>query len=232
MTRRVVITGMGAVTPIGLTVAQSWEALKKGTNGIDKITSFDLTDQKSVMGGEIKDFEFPDAKAAKRMDRSSQLAIVAAREAIKCSGIVSGENVAPERFGVMAASGIGGIITLEDQISKAVEKGTTKRVSALMVPMVILNMIAGNLAIEFNAKASCLAVVTACAAGTHSIGEAYRNIKHGYADVILSGGSEASFAPVCFAGFGNMTATSTRTDKDRCSTPFDKESYSDRKSVV
>ncbi|MGI6257286.1 MAG: beta-ketoacyl-ACP synthase II [Anaerovoracaceae bacterium] len=223
MTRRVVITGMGAVTPIGLTVSQSWEALKKGTNGIDKITSFDLTDQKSVMGGEIKDFEFPDARAAKRMDRSSQLAIVAAREAIEDSGIVSGENVAPERFGVMAASGIGGIITLEDQISKAVEKGTTKRVSALMVPMVILNMIAGNLAIEFNAKASCLAVVTACAAGTHSIGEAYRNIKHGYADVILGGGAEASFAPVCFAGFGNMTATSTRTDKDRCSTPFDKE---------
>lgn len=223
MTKRVVITGMGAVTPIGLTVSQSWEALKAGTNGIDQITGMDITDQKCTMGAEIKDFEFPDTRAAKRMDRSSQLAIVAAREAMEDSGIVSGENVVPERFGVMAASGIGGITTLEDQITKAVEKQTTKRVSALMVPMVILNMIAGNLAIEVGAKASCLAIVTACAAGTHSIGEAYRNIKHGYADVILGGGAEASFAPVCFAGFGNMTATSTRTDKDRCSTPFDKE---------
>lgn len=221
--KRVVITGMGAITPIGHTVEESWDALKSGANGIDKITHFDTTDQKCVMGAEVKDFEFPDKRAGKRLDRTSQFAIVAAREAIKDSGIVSGENVAPERFGVMAGSGIGGIMTLEDQISKATEKGTTKRVSALLVPMVILNMIGGNLAIEFQAKASCLGVVTACSAGTHSIGEAYRNIKHGYADVMLGGSAEAAFAPVCFAGFGNMTATSTRTDKNRCSTPFDKE---------
>lgn len=223
MTKRVVITGMGAVTPIGLNVQESWEALKRGENGVDRIASFDTKDQKSVMGAEVKNFHFPDARAAKRTDRSSQFAIVAAREVMKDCGLVSGENIRPERFGVLAASGIGGITTLEDQVTKAVEKGTTKRVSALLVPMVILNMIAGNLAIEVGAKASCLALVTACAAGTHSIGEAYRSIKHGYADAILSGGAEAAFAPVCFAGFGNMTATSISTDKDRASIPFDKD---------
>jgi len=220
---RVVITGMGAITPIGHTVEETWSELKRGANGIDKITHFDIEEQKCKMGAEVKNFEYPDKRAAKRLDRSSQLALTAASEAMKDSGIVSGENVAPERFGVIAGSGIGGIMTLEDQITKATQKESVKRVSALMIPMVILNMIAGNLGIEFQAKGSCLGVVTACSAGTHGIGEAYRNIKHGYADVMLGGGAEASFAPVCFAGFGNMTATTTRTDKDRCSTPFDKE---------
>ncbi|MEA4923598.1 MAG: beta-ketoacyl-ACP synthase II [Eubacteriaceae bacterium] len=221
--KRVVITGMGAITPIGNTVEESWAGIKDGKNGIEQITHFPIDDQKSTMGGEVKDFVYPDKRAGKRLDRSSQLALVAAREAVEQSGLVSDENVAAERFGVVAGSGIGGIMTLEDQVSKATLKGDKKRVSALMVPMVILNMIAGNLAIEFQAKASCLGVVTACSAGTHGIGEAYRNIKHGYADAMIAGGAEAAFAPVCFSGFGNMTATSTRTDKDRCSTPFDKE---------
>lgn len=223
MKKRVVITGMGAVTPIGKTVEESWEGIKNCANGISRIEAFDTTEQKCKMGAEIKDFQFPDSRAAKRLDRSSQFAIIAGREAVEQSGLESGENISPQRFGVMAASGIGGITTLEDQISKSVEKQSTKRVSAFLVPMVILNMVAGNMSIEFKAKAGCIGIVTACAAGTHSIGEAYRNIQHGYSDAILAGGAEAAFAPVCFAGFGNMTATSTRTDKDRCSTPFDKE---------
>lgn len=220
---RVVITGMGAVTPIGKTVEESWEALKKGENGIDKITHFDISEQKCKMGAEVKDFDYPDKRAARRMDRSSQFAVTAAGEALADSGIKSGENVASERFGIMAGTGIGGIMTLEEQVTKATKKESVKGVSALLVPMVISNMIGGNLAMQFKAKGSCLGIVSACSAGTHSIGEAYRNIKHGYADVMLGGAAEAAFAPVCFAGFGNMTATSTRTDKDRCSTPFDKE---------
>ncbi len=220
---RVVITGMGAVTPIGKTVEESWKALKKGKNGIDKITHFDISEQKCKMGAEVKDFDYPDKRAARRMDRSSQFAVTAAGEALADSGIESGENVDPERFGIMAGTGIGGIMTLEEQVTKATKKESVKGVSALLVPMVISNMIGGNLAMQFKAKGSCLGIVSACSAGTHSIGEAYRNIKHGYADVMLGGAAEAAFAPVCFAGFGNMTATSTRTDKDRCSTPFDKE---------
>jgi len=220
---RVVITCMGAVTPIGHSAEESWQELKKGANGIDRITHFDVSEHKCKMGAEVKDFDYPDKRAARRLDRSSQLALTAAKEAMEASGIVSGENVDPDRFGVIAGSGIGGIMTLEEQITKAVKKETVKRVSAVMIPMVILNMISGNLAIEFQAKATCFGIVTACSAGTHGIGEAYRNIKHGYADVMLGGGAEASFAPVCFAGFGNMTATTTRTDKNRCSTPFDAE---------
>lgn len=220
---RVVITGMGAITPIGKTMEESWQGIKSGTNGIDRITKIEDPDNKSVMGAEIRDFDYGDKRKAKRLDLSSQYALTAAREAMQQSGIVSGENVAPDRFGIIAGSGIGGIATLEKQIAGAVEKGSTRRVSALMVPMIIVNMVSGNLAIEFHAKGSCEGVVTACAAGTHGIGEAYRNIKHGYADVMLGGGSEAPFAKVCYAGFGNMTATSTRTDRNRCSTPFDKE---------
>ncbi len=221
--KRVVITGMGAVTPLGNTLEESWKGIKEGKNGIEEIPYFDTEDQKSKMGGTVKGFQYPDKRAAKRMDRTCQYALVAAKEAMEQSGIVSGENVDPHRFGVIAGSGIGGIMTLEDQIASATKRESTKRVSALLVPMVILNMVSGNLSIEFNAKATSMAVVTACAAGTHSIGESYRNIKHGYADVMLAGSSEAAFASVCFAGFGNMTATSTREDKDRCSTPFDKE---------
>lgn len=226
MSHRVVITGIGAVTPLGHTAEETWQGIKEGKNGIDEITSFDteaLGGHKCIMGGEVKDFEFPDKRAAKRLDKTSQFSIVAAGEALQQAGIVSGENVEPERFGIMAASGIGGIETLEQQITKAVLRDKVRSVSALMIPMSIINLVAGNLAIEFQAKGSCLGIVTACASGTHAIGEAFRNLKHGYSDVMLAGGAEAAFAPICFSGFENMTATTTRTDKNRCSTPFDKE---------
>ncbi len=222
MEKRVVITGMGAVTPLGNNVPDFWAGIKEGRNGIDQITHFDISEQKAIMGAEVKNFEYFDKRAAKRLDLSSQYGLTAAIEAVQQSGIISGENVDASRFGVYAGTGIGGITTLESEVRKSVEKGVSKT-SALLVPMVIPNMLAGNISIEFNAKATCIGIVTACAAGTHAIGEAYRNIKHGYADVIIAGAAEASFAPTCFSGFANMTALSTRTDKDRCSTPFDKE---------
>ena len=222
MEKRVVITGIGAVTPLGNTADEFWAGVKNGKNGIGKITHFDTSELKVKLGAELKDYEYENKREAKRMDRSSQAGVTAAVEAVKDSGIVSGENVDPYRFGVVAGTGIGGIMTLEDEIRKAKDKGIT-RVSALLVPMVIPNLLAGNIAIALNAKSSCLGMVTACAAGTHGIGEAFRTIRHGYADVIIAGGAEAAFAPACFSGFVNMTALSTRTDPDRSSTPFDKE---------
>lgn len=222
MNRRVVITGMGAVTPLGNTAAEFWAGIREGKNGIDTITHFDISLQKAIMGAEVKDFTYEDFREGKRMDRSSQFGVTAAKEAMKDSGLVSGENIHPYRLGVLAGTGIGGIMTLESEVTKAVDKGVG-RVSALLVPMVIPNILAGNVAIALQAKGSCLGMVTACAAGTHGIGEAYRAIRHGYLDAIVAGAAEAAFAPVCFAGFANMTALSTRTDRNRCSTPFDKE---------
>jgi len=222
MNKRVVITGMGAVTPLGNTAKDFWDGIKAGKNGIDQITLLDISVQKAIMGGEVKGFTYEDFREGKRMDRSSQFGVTAAKEAMLDSGLVSGENIDPYRIGVIAGTGIGGITTLEGEINKAHEKGVS-RVSALLVPMVIPNILAGNVAIALQAKASCLGMVTACAAGTHGIGESYRAIKHGYVDAMVAGAAEAAFAPVCFAGFANMTALSTRTDKDRCSTPFDKE---------
>lgn len=139
------------------------------------------------------------------------------------SGLVSGENVKAERFGCIAGTGIGGVRTLESEVTKCVKKDNVTRASALLVPMVMPNGIAGNLAIEFQTKAVCIGVVSACASGTHSVGEAFRNIKHGYVDAVLTGSSESAFTPVCFSGFANMTAMSTRKDPARCSTPFDVE---------
>jgi 3-oxoacyl-[acyl-carrier-protein] synthase II len=222
MNRRVVITGMGAVTPLGNTAADFWTGIREGKNGIDTITHFDVSVQKAIMGAEVKDFTYEDFREGKRMDRSSQFGVTAAKEAMKDSGLVSGENIHPYRLGVLAGTGIGGIMTLETEVTKAVDKGVG-RVSALLVPMVIPNILAGNVAIALQAKGSCLGMVTACAAGTHGIGEAYRAIRHGYLDAVVAGAAEAAFAPVCFAGFANMTALSTRTDRNRCSTPFDKE---------
>ena len=222
MNRRVVITGMGAVTPLGNTAADFWAGIREGKNGIDTITHFDISVQKAIMGAEVKDFTYEDFREGKRMDRSSQFGVTAAKEAMKDSGLVSGENIHPYRLGVLAGTGIGGIMTLETEVTKAVDKGVG-RVSALLVPMVIPNILAGNVAIALQAKGSCLGMVTACAAGTHGIGEAYRAIRHGYLDAVVAGAAEAAFAPVCFAGFANMTALSTRTDRNRCSTPFDKE---------
>lgn len=223
MEKRVVITGRGAITPIGNTIGESWEGIKAGKCGIGKITSFDVEPHKVKMGAEIEGFAYEDKKAARRLDRSSQLALTAAKEAVANSGIVSGENVNPDRFGVIGGTGVGGIATLEAEVTKGVKKDNLTRGSAFLVPMVMPNAIAGNLAIENNAKGTCIGVVSACSAGTHSVGEAFRNIKHGYSDVILAGASESVFTPVCFSGFANMTAMSTRVDPLRCSTPFDVE---------
>ncbi|MCI9596970.1 MAG: beta-ketoacyl-ACP synthase II [Firmicutes bacterium] len=223
MEKRVVITGMGAVTPVGNTVAAAWESIKAGKHGFGEIKQFDIEPQKVKMGAEVKDFDFGDKRAAKRLDQSSQFALIAAEEAMKDSGIVSGENVAPERFGIFGGTGIGGITTLENEVTKCVKRDNVTRASALLVPMVMPNAISGNLAIKFQAKGSCFGVVSACASGTHSLGEAFRNVKHGYSDVVLAGSAESVFTPVCFSGFANMTAMSTRTEPDRCSTPFDAE---------
>lgn len=222
MTKRVVITGMGAVTPLGNNVSDFWAGIKAGKNAIAPITHFDTENQKAKFGAEVKDFTYHNYKEGKRMDLFSQYGVTAALEAMQDSGIVSGENVDPYRFGVIAGTGIGGISTLEEETAKAAVKGVS-RVSALLVPSVIGNILSGNIAIATQAKGSTMCVMTACATGTHAIGEAFRNIKHGYHDVMLAGGSEAPFAPVCFSGFANMTALSTRMDPNRCSTPFDKE---------
>ena len=222
MYKRVVVTGVGAITPIGHTADEFWTSVKAGKHGFGEITHFDTSELKAKLGAEIKGYEYEDKRAAKRMDRSSQLGVTAAVAATQDSGLMSGDNIDPYRFGVFAATGIGGIVTLENEIRKAKEKGIT-RASALLVPMVIPNILAGNVAIALNAKGSCMGHVTACAAGTNGIGEAFRMIKHGYADAVIAGGAESAFAPVCFSGFVNMTALSTRLDPDRCSTPFDKE---------
>ncbi len=220
MGRRVVITGLGAITPIGNDIETAWENAKNGVHGIREITHFDVEPHKVKLGAEVKGFEYPDKRAAKRLDKHCQFGLVAAKRAMEQSGIVSGENVDPFRFGVIGGTGIGGIETLEKEISKASHKGV-RFVSALLVPMVIPNILAGNLSIEFGAKGSSLGLSTACAAGTHSIGEAYRNIKDGYAEVILAGSAEAPFSTTCFAGFANMTAMSKSVDPDRASIPFD-----------
>ena len=222
MERRVVITGMGAVTPLGNNVKDFWEGIKAGKNGISRITHFDPEQQKAKMGAQVKDFVFHDKKEARRTDLYSQYGVTAALEAMADSGLVSGENIDPERLSVLVGSGIGGITTLENEVHKAMEKGIT-RVSPFLVTSVIGNILSGNIAITCQAQGSCLGLVTACATGTHAIGEAYRSIKHGYTDAVIAGASEAPFAPVCFSGFANMTALSTRQDPDRCSTPFDKE---------
>jgi 3-oxoacyl-[acyl-carrier-protein] synthase II len=222
MDKRVVITGMGAVTPVGNDVESFWDGIKSGKNGIDFITHFDTTEQKCKVGGEVKDFEFYDKKEGRRFDRFSQFGVTAAMEAMTDSGLESGVNIAADRLNVLVGSGIGGIMTLEKEVTKAVEKGVS-RVSPILVPVVIGNILAGNIAINQKAKGSCLGLVTACATGTHAIGEAYRTIKHGYADAVIAGAGEASFAPVCFSGFANMTALSTRNEINRSSTPFDKE---------
>lgn len=222
MERRVVITGMGAVTPLGNNVKEFWEGIKAGRNGIARITHFDADVQKAKNGGEVRDFVFHDKKEARRSDLYSQYGVTAALEAMEDSGLVSGENIDAEKLSVLVGSGIGGIMTLESEVQKAIEKGIS-RVSPFLVTSVIGNILAGNIAIACKANGSCLGIVTACATGTHAIGESFRFIKHGYTDAAIAGASEAPFAPVCFSGFANMTALSTREDPNRCSTPFDKE---------
>jgi len=224
MERRVVITGMGAITPIGNTVEEFWKGLKEGKCGIEEITLFDTTGYKVKLAGEVKDYlpeEHFDRKSAKRLDRFTQFAMMAAREAMKDSGLTK-ENMDMHRLGVVVASGIGGLKTIEEQNRNLVEKGPD-RVSPMYIPMSIVNMAAGNIAIDVGAKGESYCVVTACASATHSIGESYRMIKHGYQDAILTGGAEASITPTGIAGFANMKALTQVADKQRASIPFDKE---------
>lgn len=224
MERRVVITGLGAISPIGNNLKDLWDGIKTGKCGIDEITAFDTTTFKTKLAAEVKRYdplEHFEVKQAKRMDRVSQFAIVAAREAFEDSGITK-ENTDFERVGIYVGSGIGGFSTIQNQCKANFEKGNG-RVSPMFIPMGICNMPAGNIAIDLNLRGESLAIVTACATSTHSIGEAYRNIKHGYQDVILAGGSEASVCEVSVAGFENMKALSSSTDKNRASIPFDKE---------
>ena len=224
MERRVVITGLGAITPIGNNVKESWEGIKEKRNGIDKITAFDTTNFKVKLAAEVKGFvpeEHIDAKRAKRMDRVSQLAVVAAREAFEDSKITS-ENTDLERVGVIVSTGIGGLDTIETNCGNLALKGPD-RVSPMYIPMGIVNMPAGNIALDLGVKGESFAAVTACASATHSIGTAFRMIKHGYEDAIIAGGVEASITPSGIAGFMNIKALSLSEDKDRASIPFDKE---------
>lgn len=222
--QRVVVTGYGVVSPIGNNKEDFLESLKKGTNGIDKITRFDSTNTGVSLAGEVKDFpldKYFTKKDAKRMDLFSIYGIHASLDALQMANLDK-ELVDQDRFGVMVGSGIGGLPTIQDQVTRMNDKGAS-RVSPLFVPMSIVNMVAGNIALRVGAKGICTSTVTACASGTHSIGEAYRNIKHGYSDVILAGGAESTICEIGIAGFASLTALSKQTDKDKGSRPFDKD---------
>ena len=224
MKRRVVVTGLGAITPIGNSIESFWDSVKSGKNGIDKITYFDTTDFKVKVAAEVKDFKAEDyigKKEAKRLDKFTQFALVAAKECMKDSNIDL-DTIDRERFGVIFGSGIGGLITIENQIRTLVDKGPN-RVSPLTIPTAISNIAAGSIAIEFGLLGSCLSVTTACATSTHCIGEAYRSIKDGYLDRVIVGGSEASINEFGIAGFQALTALSKSDDINRASIPFDKD---------
>lgn len=224
MSRRVVVTGMGAITPIGNSVEEFYQGLKEGKSGIDFIKCFDTQNFAVKLAAEVKNFDpknYMDIKEAKRMERFSQFAMVAAKEAIEDSALDL-DTINKERFGVIVGSGIGGIDSIEKEAKTLFEKGP-KRVNPLFIPMIITNMAAGNIAIKYKALGVCTNVVTACATGTHCIGEAYRNIKHGYSDIILAGGTEGSITPLAVAGFTSITALTTSDNPSRASIPFDKE---------
>ncbi len=223
MSRRVVVTGLGAVTPIGLNVNDFWESIKAGKIGFDQITKFDTTDYKCHIAAELKDFnpqDFMDRKAAKRMEPFSQYAVAAAKEAIEDSGLdISKED--PYMVGCAIGSGIGSLQAMERETIKLHEKGPG-RVNPLLVPLMICNMAAGNVSIQFGLKGKSINDVTACATGTNTIGEAYRSIQYGEADVMVAGGTEGSVCPIGIAGFTSLTALSTVDDPTKCSLPFDK----------
>ena len=224
MKKRVVVTGLGAITPIGNDVESFWNGLKNGTVGIGPVTTFDTTEYKAKLAAEVKDFDpkkYMDMKTARRMERFSQFAVAAAKEALEDAGIDM-EKEEPFRVGVCVGSGIGGLEAIEREYKKLLEKGPG-RVNPLLVPLMISNMAAGNIAIQFGLKGKNTNVVTACATGTHSIGEALRAIQYGEADVMVAGGAEASITPVGLAGFAALTALNTTEDPKRASIPFDKE---------
>ena len=224
MEKRVVITGLGALTPIGNNTKDFWEGIKNGKCGIDEIKGFDTTNFKVKLAAELKEYnpeDYFDRREAKRLDKFSQYAMVAAREAWEDSGLDK-ETENMERVGIIIGSGIGGIGTTEEEHEKYMTKGPD-RVSPMYIPMGIPNMATGNVAIDIGAKGESIAMVTACASGTHSIGESFRMIKHGYQDIVLAGGTEAGITPLGIAGFTNIKALSKAEDKTRASIPFDKE---------
>ena len=224
MERRVVITGLGAICPVGNTVADFWESLKAGKSGLNFIQGYDDVDLPVRIVAQVKDFD-PIANGLERadvrkMDLYCQYAIAAANQAVKDSGLVSGENIEPVRFGVYVGSGIGGISAFVRETGKYLEEGA-RRISPLFIPTMIANIASGNIAIRHKAEGPCLPVVTACATGTHSVGEAYHAIKFGFADAIITGGAEAAVHPLAIGGFANSRAlTSAETLEDAC-TPFD-----------
>lgn len=220
--RRVVVTGIGAITPLGNNVADTWEAMKNGKNGIAPITLFDTEKYKAKLGAEVKGFdpkEYLEVNDVLRTDRYAQFAVAAAQQAVEESGVKG--TVEPERFSVIFGSGIGGIGTFETEHTKLMEKGP-RRVSPLFVPMMIGNMAAGMIAIRHDCRGSAMPAVTACASGSNAIGEAMRLIRHGYADAAITGGAEAAIVPSAIAGFVNMLALSTSENPDEASLPFDK----------
>lgn len=224
MKRRVVVTGMGAITPIGNTVEEFWNSIKEGIVGIGEITKFDTTDFKVKLAAEVKNFaakERLDFKAAKRMEPFSQYAVAAAKEAFQDAGL-NMEEEDPFRIGVIVGSGIGSLQVAEREYEKILTKGPS-RVNPLMVPLMISNMAAGNIAIYLGLKGKCTSVTTACATGTHSIGDALRAIQYGDADVMLAGGAESAICSLSVSGFTNLTALTTSTDPRRASIPFDKD---------
>lgn len=222
--RRVVVTGMGAVTPIGLNTEEYWESIKEGRIGFGPITQFDTDGYKAKLAASVKGFDpkqFMDTKSAKRMELFSQYAVAAASEAFAQSGLEM-EKEDPYRVGCCVGSGVGSLQAIEREYKKLLEKGPS-RVNLLLVPLMITNMATGNITIQFGIKGKSINVVTACATGTHSIGEAYRSIQCGDADVMVAGGTESCITPICVSGFSSLTALSFSEDPARCSIPFDKE---------
>lgn len=221
---RVVVTGLGAITPIGNDVASFWQGLKDKKVGIAPITYFDITDYKAKLAGEVKDFDpkkYMDPKAARRMEPFSQYAVAAAGEAIAQAGLDM-EKEDPFRVGTSIGSGIGSLQAMEREHKKMLEKGPN-RVNPLLVPMMISNMAVGNVAMHYGLKGKSINVVTACATGTNSIGEAFRSIQYGEADVMVAGGTESAITPLGMAGFAALTALSTNDDPETASRPFDKD---------
>ncbi|MBQ7677772.1 MAG: beta-ketoacyl-ACP synthase II [Lachnospiraceae bacterium] len=220
--RRVVVTGIGAITPLGNDTLSTWEGMKKGKNGIGPITLFDTENYKAKLGAEVKDFDpktYLEVNDILRTDRYAQFAVGAAAQAAEESGIEG--TVEPERFASIFGTGIGGISTFETEHTKLMERGP-RRVSSLFVPMMIANMAAGMIAIRHDCRNSAMPAVTACASASNAIGEAMRLIRHGYADAAITGGAEAAILPSAVAGFVNMQALSAATDPNEASLPFDK----------
>ena len=220
--RRVVVTGIGAVTPLGNNAADTWQNMKSGRNGIAPITHFNTDNFKAKLGAEVKGFdpkEYLEVNEVLRTDRFAQFAVAASQQAVEESGVKG--TVEPERFAVLFGTGIGGIGTFETEHTKLMEKGP-RRVSPLFVPMMIGNMASGLIAIRHDCRGPAMPAVTACASGANAIGEAMRLVRHGYADAVITGGAEASIVPIAVAGFSNMKALSVSEDPDAASLPFDK----------